>query len=49
VHKVVQWYDANGESNSNLLDVFDMTVDEPIRIMQISQKVFIFYSMPDKT
>ncbi|KAF4526524.1 hypothetical protein B566_EDAN005891 [Ephemera danica] len=36
VYKVVQWYDASGESYSNLLDVFELTLGEPIRVMEIS-------------
>lgn len=41
VYKVVQWYDAGGESYSNLLDVFELTVEEPIRVMEISPLVII--------
>ncbi|XP_059487643.1 semaphorin-2A isoform X2 [Neocloeon triangulifer] len=47
VHKVVQWYDANGDSFSNLLDVFELTPGEPIRIMEISQKHKSLYVASD--
>jgi len=39
VYKVVQWYDAGRESSSILLDVFDVTPGEPIRLMEISRQV----------
>jgi hypothetical protein len=41
VYKVVQWYDASGESYSNLLDVFELTIGEPIRVIEISPLVNI--------
>ncbi|KAG8282638.1 Semaphorin-2A [Homalodisca vitripennis] len=37
VYKIVQWYDDEGESFSVLLDVFDVTPNEPIRAMAISR------------
>lgn len=39
VYKIVQWYDDEGESFSVLLDVFDVTSNEPIRAMAISRVV----------
>jgi hypothetical protein len=39
VYKVVQWYDPGRESSSILLDVFDVTPGEPIRLMEISRQV----------
>ena len=39
IYKVVQWYDTDGHSHSKLLDVFDLTPNEPIRIMEISKQV----------
>jgi hypothetical protein len=36
---VVQWFDSSGESSSILLDVFDVTPGEPIRLMEISRQV----------
>ncbi|XP_072153742.1 semaphorin-2A isoform X2 [Bemisia tabaci] len=37
VYKVVQWYNDDGEPFSSLLDIFDVTPDEPIRRMEISR------------
>jgi len=42
VYKVVQWWDASGESQSILLDVYDITPNESIRLMEISRKVRFF-------
>lgn len=39
VYKIVQWYSEEGESQSVLLDIFDVTPGEPIRFMEISKKV----------
>lgn len=39
VYKIVQWYDDEGEAFSVLLDVFDVTPNEPIRAMAISSLV----------
>ena len=42
VYKVVQWYDESGQqSRSELLDIFEVTTPEPIRMMEISPKVII--------
>lgn len=47
MHKIVQWYDQNGESSSILLDVFDVTPGEPIQIMEISRKHKALYVASD--
>ncbi|XP_069700579.1 semaphorin-2A [Periplaneta americana] len=47
VYKVVQWYDSNGESSSTLLDVFDVTPVEPIRLMEISRQHKFLYVASD--
>lgn len=39
VYKVVQWIKPDGEPQSILLDVFDVTPGEPIRLMEISREV----------
>lgn len=39
VYKVVQWYTEEGETFSVLLDVFDVTPEEPIRVMEMSREV----------
>ena len=40
VYKVVQWFDEETkQGNSELLDIFDVTSPEPIRMMEISPKV----------
>lgn len=39
VYKVVQWVKPDGEHQSILLDVFDVTPGEPIRLMEISRQV----------
>jgi hypothetical protein len=36
VYKVVEWSDRSGEVHSNLVDVFEATVPESIRAMEIS-------------
>jgi len=45
VYKVVQWYDSGRESSSILLDVFDVTPGEPIRLMEISRQVRVMDSL----
>jgi len=47
VHKVVQWIDSNGESQSILLDVFDVTPGEPIQAMEISKEHKALYVASD--
>lgn len=47
VHKVVQWVDSNGESQSILLDVFDVTPGEPIQAMEISKEHKALYVASD--
>ncbi|PSN50647.1 Semaphorin-2A, partial [Blattella germanica] len=47
VYKVVQWYDSSGESSSILLDVFDVTPGEPIRLMEISRQHKFLYVASD--
>ena len=47
VYKVVQWRDVNGEPSSVLLDVFDVTPGEPIRIMEISHQHKALYVASD--
>ncbi|XP_071445173.1 semaphorin-2A [Hetaerina americana] len=47
VYKIVQWFDAKGESHSRLLDVFDVTLDEPIRVMTISDQHKSLYVASD--
>lgn len=37
VYKIVQFY-RNNEPSSKLLDIFEVAADEPIRVMEISQK-----------
>ena len=39
VYKVVEWQDSEGVSQSQLLDVYEVTTPEPIRAIQISKKV----------
>lgn len=39
VYKVVEWLDEDGESRSELLNVYEVTTPAPIRAMQISKKV----------
>ena len=36
VYKLVEWYDRSGEIHSNLVDVFEATVPEPVRAMELS-------------
>jgi hypothetical protein len=40
VYKVVQWFDETSQQGqSELLDIFEVTTPEPIRMMEISPKV----------
>ena len=40
VYKVVQWFDeTTQQGKSELLDIFEVTTPEPIRMMEISPKV----------
>lgn len=42
VYKVVQWFDKTSQQGkSELLDIFEVTSPEPIRMMEISPKVSI--------
>lgn len=43
----MQWRDVNGEPSSVLLDVFDVTPGEPIRIMEISHQHKALYVASD--
>lgn len=43
---MVQWYDEEGESQSVLLDVFDVTPGEPIRVMDMSREVRLTLTYP---
>lgn len=42
MYKVVQWFDeSTQQGKSELLDIFEVTSPEPIRMMEISPKVSI--------
>lgn len=44
VYKVVQWFDeSTKQGKSELLDIFEVTSPEPIRMMEISPKVWIIW------
>ncbi|KAL7631991.1 UNVERIFIED_CONTAM: hypothetical protein RMT77_017690 [Armadillidium vulgare] len=47
VYKVVEWLDSLGESQSQLLDVYEVTTPEPIRAIQISRKHKSLYVSSD--
>ncbi|KAE8747691.1 hypothetical protein FOCC_FOCC005670 [Frankliniella occidentalis] len=47
VYKVVQWIKSDGEPQSILLDVFDVTPGEPIRLMEISRQQKSLYVASD--
>lgn len=47
VYKLVEWYDRLGEEHSNLVDIFEATVPDAVRAIEISSKVsgnFIRYA-----
>ncbi|XP_066909227.1 semaphorin-2A [Halyomorpha halys] len=48
VYKIVQWYNEEGEPQSVLLDIFDVTPGEPIRVMEISKKHKSIYVASDE-
>ena len=47
VYKITEWYDKSGQVHSNLVDVFEATVPEPIRAMEISTKHKSLYIASD--
>ncbi|XP_076322862.1 semaphorin-2A-like isoform X2 [Tachypleus tridentatus] len=47
VYKLVEWYDRIGEAHSNLIDVFEATVPEPVRAMEVSSKHNSLYVTSD--
>ncbi|KAL7301621.1 hypothetical protein TKK_0005630 [Trichogramma kaykai] len=47
VYKIVQWIDADNKAQSTLIDIFDITPDESIRAMTISQKHKALYITTD--
>jgi Sema domain/Plexin repeat len=46
IYKIVQFM-QNGESKSTLLDIFEVATNEPIQVMQISQKRKSLYVSTD--
>lgn len=46
VYKIVQFY-RNNEPHSKLLDIFEVAPEEPIRVMEISQKQKSLYVATD--
>lgn len=44
VFKIVQWYTEEGSTESVLLDIFEVTPGEPVRVMEISSKVTFFFT-----
>lgn len=46
VYKIVQFY-RNNEPNSKLLDIFEVAPEEPIQVMEISQKRKALYVATD--
>ncbi|KAI5725407.1 hypothetical protein M8J77_014930 [Diaphorina citri] len=48
VYKVVQWYDEYDEPHSSLLDIFDVTPNEPVRVMEISRTHRSLYVASDE-
>lgn len=47
VYKLVEWQDRSGETQSNLVDVFEATVPEPVRAMEISSQHKSLYVSSD--
>jgi Plexin repeat. len=45
---VVQWYDEYDEPHSSLLDIFDVTPNEPVRVMEISRTHRSLYVASDE-
>lgn len=48
VHKVVQWHNEDGQSQSALLDIFELTPGLPIRVMEISREHKSIYVASDE-
>ncbi|GIY92151.1 hypothetical protein CEXT_675802 [Caerostris extrusa] len=47
VYKLVEWYDRLGEEHSNLVDIFEATVPDPVRAIEISSKHKSLYVSSD--
>jgi len=47
VYKFVEWTDVDGESRTNVVDVFEATTPEPVRAMEISKKHKSIYVSSD--
>ena len=47
VYKIIEWYDQSGQVHSNLVDVFEATVPEPVRMMEISPRHKSLYIASD--
>lgn len=47
VYKVVQWFNTDGQSNSALIDVFEVTQGEPIQQLEISKEYKSLYVSSD--
>ncbi|XP_075588237.1 semaphorin-2A-like isoform X3 [Dermatophagoides farinae] len=47
VYKIIEWYDQSGQVHSNLVDVIEATVGEPIRAIEISARHKSLYIASD--
>lgn len=47
VYKLVEWYDRLGEEHSNLVDIFEATVPDAVRAIEISSKHKSLYVSSD--
>lgn len=47
IYKLVEWYDRSGEEHSNLVDIFEATVPEPVRVLEISSQHKSLYVASD--
>ncbi|XP_015920801.1 semaphorin-2A isoform X2 [Parasteatoda tepidariorum] len=47
IYKLVEWYDRLGEEHSNLVDIFEATVPETVRAIEISSKHKSLYVSSD--
>lgn len=47
VYKIIEWYDQSGQVHSNMVDVIEATVPDPIRAMEISPRHKSLYIASD--
>lgn len=47
VYKIVQWLDQDGAAHSSLLDIWDVTPEDAVRLMELSERRQSLYVASD--